>query len=582
MAPNLAETSLGKKKRWSIMVYLAGGADVSDEARESLLRMKLVGSTENIHLIAQFDSGSEGTFTKRYYLSPFTDAIGIESLLRGARDEVPATSEPYDSTAGMNYCRRLRETLSESHKRRMNCLPTKEIIELLKYSPNRFNSFILNCILEEDLYPRSSGNVGDTNAGDPKVLVDFVRWAKVRYPADHYMVILWGHGSGLSVAWDYPSSPFIRPADALTVKELRKAFTREETAFRKEKKAFLEEEEEHFRQNEHAGQVAGIVPQEAVEAVWEPPELPEYRSRVDIVGFNSCSLGTIEVYHQLRDLAGFGIASEGFTPKTSWPYDLILRALDKNPRWTPEKFANNIAKEYIAYYKKSVETAEELQKIERKARCLGANLDMNWGQSKVIPDLGFKKPNVDLGFKKPNVDLGFKKPNVDLGFKKPNVDLGSQESSIGGGIDLSVCKLACTKNVTNRMRDLVDLLLGAGKPHFRASIFPAVLAAHAVSQSYFNRDFTDLYDFCRALRRFCSDESIKRACRAVMTAIRAMCRKPGRFGNDVKNSNGVSIFFPWGEWKEQDVIARYKQLEFIKDTRWDIFLRTYRNLIRDF
>ena len=81
------------------------------------------------------------------------------------------------------------------------------------------------------------------------------------------------------------------------------------------------------------------------------------------------------------------------------------------------------------------------------------------------------------------MDLGFKKPNVNLGYKYRNVDLGSQENSIGGGVDLSVCKLAFTENVTNRMRDLVDLLLGAGKPHFRASIFPSVLAAHAVSQS---------------------------------------------------------------------------------------------------
>jgi hypothetical protein len=67
-----------------------------------------------------------------------------------------------------------------------------------------------------------------------------------------------------------------------------------------------------------------------------------------------------------------------------------------------------------------------------------------------------------------------------------------------------------------------------------------------------------------------------------MDAIKAMCIKRGSIGRDVANSYGASIFFPWGEWSEQDVIARYRDLEFIKETKWNVFLRTYRNLIRQF
>jgi len=62
--------------------------------------MKQVGSTDNIHVIAQFDSGSEGTFTNRYYLSPLKGAVGIETLLTQACAEVPVALQPYDSTAG--------------------------------------------------------------------------------------------------------------------------------------------------------------------------------------------------------------------------------------------------------------------------------------------------------------------------------------------------------------------------------------------------------------------------------------------------------------------------------------------------
>ncbi len=47
-----AVDNLLKNKEWSVMVYIAGGRDISDEARESLLQMKQVGSTKDIHLIA--------------------------------------------------------------------------------------------------------------------------------------------------------------------------------------------------------------------------------------------------------------------------------------------------------------------------------------------------------------------------------------------------------------------------------------------------------------------------------------------------------------------------------------------------
>ncbi|HEY6252125.1 MAG TPA: clostripain-related cysteine peptidase [Candidatus Angelobacter sp.] len=36
-----------------------------------------------------------------------------------------------------------------------------------------------------------------TNAGDPRNLEDFIVWTANRYPADHYFVIIWGHGAGV-------------------------------------------------------------------------------------------------------------------------------------------------------------------------------------------------------------------------------------------------------------------------------------------------------------------------------------------------------------------------------------------------
>jgi hypothetical protein len=588
---NFAEKNRGKRKQWSIMVYLAGANDISDEARESLLQMKQVGSTEHIHVIAQFDSGSEGAFTKRYYLSPFRNAMGIETLLRQASAEIPATTQPYDSTASMNYCHRLKAVLTPSQLKRLETLQMAEMVDLLRHSPNRFKRFVLDCILDEDVYPRPSGNLGETNAGDPDVLVKFIQWAKVRYPANHYMVILWGHGSGLSVAWDYPSSPLIGSQDALTIKELKEAFSKVEAAYLNEEHEYLKDEAQ-----QKAGGGQG-------EAERLPKKAEEYKLGIDIVGFNSCSLGTIEVCCELSglnklnrpsDLVKFVVASEGFTPKTSWPYDKILKALDealeetpdgKRVDYRPQDFANKIVEEYIEHYKKPVNTVQRLQEIEREANRLGASLDMNmdWGQYTSSADLYKEKTSVDLSKEKTSVDLSKEKTSVDLSKEKTSVDLASQALKVRGGIDLSVCNLDKSDRVAKAMHELVDQLLGKPRhcPMEDKEIFAAVLSAHAISQSYFNRDFTDLYDFCRALRSFCSAGTIADCCKKVMDGILAMCDADNH-GIDVENSYGVSIFFPWGEWDKPDVIARYKKLEFTKATGWDNFLRTYRKLAHQF
>ena len=41
-------------------------------------------------------------------------------------------------------------------------------------------------------------DLGRTDTGDPKNLIDFVDWAAGAYPAERYILVLWNHGEG----WD--------------------------------------------------------------------------------------------------------------------------------------------------------------------------------------------------------------------------------------------------------------------------------------------------------------------------------------------------------------------------------------------
>jgi hypothetical protein len=48
--------------KWAYLVYLAGDNDLSDAGEADLAEMRRVGSTADVHLVAQFDhAGGQGT-----------------------------------------------------------------------------------------------------------------------------------------------------------------------------------------------------------------------------------------------------------------------------------------------------------------------------------------------------------------------------------------------------------------------------------------------------------------------------------------------------------------------------------------
>lgn len=508
-------TQRHKLKEWSIMVYMAGGMDVSDEARSCLLDMKRIGSTQKFHLVAQFDSGSESTSTKRYYLEKFKKGEFVERPFRKLQyspDLLSILLNPARRT--LSDIDTLVRTGVLSHKLRDSIkakLDEPQNVQRLSWDPDWINTLILDSILEDNI----EQELGQTNAGDPKRLVEFINWATREYPAKYKMLIIWGHGSGLSVAWDYPPNQQVRGAikqkiDSLTAAELRSAF----------EKLVVE--------------------------------------KIDLVGFNSCLMGMIEVYHELSHRANYCVASEGLTPKTGWPYYEILQTLEEKASETvPEVFSKMVCDKYIQRCEETVELA----------------------QNGYVPGMGLGKgPDLVKA-------IEAKGPNLAKG---PN--MAPEEFAERRGMDISVCALANTKPVVTGMKILVSKL----QEEFNLNslnhkrILSEVLAAHSVSQSYFNGDYVDLSDFCKKLQALTSDQEIRDACRQVIRSINGadnrdrLCIYRQSTKKPLQNSFGVSLYFPWGDWGDSKVLERYNGLKFITDTGWGEFLKEYRADINQF
>ena len=136
---------------------------------------------------------------------------------------------------------------------------------------------------------------GERNMGDPRTLVDFIKWSRQNYPAEHYALILWDHGWGWHPG--YTMRDDTSDGDAL-------------------------EQEEIIAAMKEAGPV-------------------------DVVGYDACEEQMIEVQSTWRQFAGAIAASQEDVWWRGFRHDFILAELQKDPSMTGEELAVVMAKSMI-------------------------------------------------------------------------------------------------------------------------------------------------------------------------------------------------------------------------------------------
>lgn len=123
------------------------------------------------------------------------------------------------------------------------------------------------------------------NMGKTETLADFLRFCQEHYPAAHTMVLFWNHGGGSVSGAAFDES---YRYDSLTLDEFYDAF----------------------------GQVYNL-------SVDNPP--------LDVIGFDTCLMATIDTAYNFCDVARYLVASEESEPGCGWYYTDWLQALSDNP-----------------------------------------------------------------------------------------------------------------------------------------------------------------------------------------------------------------------------------------------------------
>ena len=263
-------------KLWTIMVYLAGDNNLSSEmiyTIKEMKRAKRLGAKGEITVLVLFDP-PHGLPAQGYLISS------------GDKDN------QLSQEAVMIGVRKIKE--------RGRIIKSLSIID----SPN--------------------STFEPINTGEPEPLLQFINYGLDNHKAQHYMVILSGHGSGADQDF------FLKDEgarDSLTIRELKQVFTTVKTKLNKEQPG----------------------------------------RNIDILGLDSCLMSMAEVYYALANieapensdepsttglgnLVEFIVGAEGFELNTGWPYERVLSALTKKPQLSPQELAEKIVNTYILYY----------------------------------------------------------------------------------------------------------------------------------------------------------------------------------------------------------------------------------------
>lgn len=403
----------------------------------------------------------------------------------------------------------------------------------------------------------------EINTGLGSELTDFIKWGMKLCPAKYYMLIIWGHGEGWQSANDAHRAA-ARTTDAV-MRVSDDGSSSLSISAKGELRVFGQRQEKNGASvptqisisPEIISAITGLLKKEGVGG---DPLLAQFASQLGDLG--------VKLSEGRRPLVNSQDVLTSLELKRA-----LKEALDENPGAKLDILGMDACLMGMA------ETAYEVRKsVEYFVASEDAVPRTSWPYDKILSRLA-DKPEMTP------------KEVALIVIREYLIHYRDNPK----GVTLSACHLS--KDAGQALKDTVKGLAQTLKGKLNDDkVRLAVMTARAVVQSFYLREFIDLYDFCKQLNRFCTDPDVKEKCVDVMRAIFPDPPDPlnqtdqvgqkeanksfsedtfvwtyGHCGYPVKDAKGVSIYFPI------DRILRdeYKELDFVAKTGWGEFLDSY-------
>lgn len=148
--------------------------------------------------------------------------------------------------------------------------------------------------------------------GNPNSLIEFVRWAKERYPARHYFIDVWNHGSG----WH-------------RINKMGGEARQDDISW-----------DERFNSHITTKQLGA-----AMQVISR-----ELGQKVDVYGSDACLMAMAEVAGEMKNSVEVFVGAEETEPGDGWPYDQLLAEWNKKERATASDVGQILVREYVKAY----------------------------------------------------------------------------------------------------------------------------------------------------------------------------------------------------------------------------------------
>jgi hypothetical protein len=188
----------------------------------------------------------------------------------------------------------------------------------------------------------------ETNTGDPRHLYDFVCWAVKNFPARHYALILWNHGSGWKEDTIYQAAERLGTISQLTQNVTRSLAVKRtsRSLFRTSLEWFIEDPQRAIAYDDSSADFLDNAElKHVLDQIYELIGKP-----VDLLGFDACLMSMIEIAYQHRDQAHFIVGSQELEPGEGWPYHTILSHLVEEPATSPRDLAVITVDAYAKFF----------------------------------------------------------------------------------------------------------------------------------------------------------------------------------------------------------------------------------------
>lgn len=201
---------------------------------------------------------------------------------------------------------------------------------------------------------------GDINTGKVGTLVDFVAWSHRHFPAKHYALVLWGHGSGHDDQDVYRlARGRVSPRQASRLASQRLGFfggTRRQMLDRvgPNRGYGFDSTACDFLDNCELQRAMQIIQDDIL------------HRNLDLLGFDACLMGNAEVAYQVHRFVDYMVASEETEPGDGWAYAKAFAPLKKALGTNHSIAADELGKHIVQAYRDAYNGEMNLSLIHLK------------------------------------------------------------------------------------------------------------------------------------------------------------------------------------------------------------------------